>query len=202
MGQRLNIEIVKGDPDNVLANAYYHWSAYTSSAAQLTCLIVAALAASDIEAKNDVDMAVKLLEVTGAGVLNEAENEINAFKSFGLDINEYTVTSGRNEGLISVSDFGKSETRSWEERRVQINIEHQTIYFGVLSSYTLRDWLLWYEGEESYLDLPQCSKWNLENCEFSFSEFIEFTQFVNKLVSNSEYEYYDLERERIISFIE
>ena len=62
MGQRLNIEIVKGDPDNVLANAYYHWSAYTSSAAQLTCLIVAALAASDIEAKNDVDEFISSLK--------------------------------------------------------------------------------------------------------------------------------------------
>ena len=30
MGQRLNIEIVNGETS--LANAYYHWSAYTKSA--------------------------------------------------------------------------------------------------------------------------------------------------------------------------
>ena len=33
MGQRLNIEIKKDS--KVLANAYYHWSAYTSSALQM-----------------------------------------------------------------------------------------------------------------------------------------------------------------------
>ena len=33
MGQRLNIEIKKDS--KVLANSYYHWSAYTSSALQM-----------------------------------------------------------------------------------------------------------------------------------------------------------------------
>lgn len=34
MGQRLNIEIISGD--KVLANAYYHWSAYSRIAIELT----------------------------------------------------------------------------------------------------------------------------------------------------------------------
>ena len=38
MGQRLNIEIMSGE--KVLANAYYHWSAYTASAAELTKIIL------------------------------------------------------------------------------------------------------------------------------------------------------------------
>lgn len=38
MGQRLNIEIMKND--KVLANAYYHWSAYTSSALELCAYII------------------------------------------------------------------------------------------------------------------------------------------------------------------
>ena len=38
MGQRLNIEIMKGC--TILANAYYHWSAYTSSALELCKSIV------------------------------------------------------------------------------------------------------------------------------------------------------------------
>lgn len=38
MGQRLNLEILetKNGVDNILANAYYHWSGYTSSAIRLT----------------------------------------------------------------------------------------------------------------------------------------------------------------------
>lgn len=38
MGQRLNIEIVNGETS--LANCYYHWSAYTSSALGLTRQII------------------------------------------------------------------------------------------------------------------------------------------------------------------
>ena len=34
MGQRLNIEII--NDDKVLANAYYHWAGYTTSAISLT----------------------------------------------------------------------------------------------------------------------------------------------------------------------
>lgn len=33
MGQRLNLEITIGE--NVLANAYYHWSGYTTSSLKL-----------------------------------------------------------------------------------------------------------------------------------------------------------------------
>lgn len=37
MGQRLNIEIVDGN--TTLANAYYHWSAFTFPALELTAEI-------------------------------------------------------------------------------------------------------------------------------------------------------------------
>ena len=44
MGQRLNIQIEMDIPESseskVLANAYYHWSGYTSSAYELVKLIV------------------------------------------------------------------------------------------------------------------------------------------------------------------
>ena len=41
MGQRLNIEIIENG--KVLANAYYHWSGYTSSSLELTQEILEAI---------------------------------------------------------------------------------------------------------------------------------------------------------------
>ena len=38
MGQRLNIEITKNG--NVLANSYYHWSAYSDCALNITTKII------------------------------------------------------------------------------------------------------------------------------------------------------------------
>ena len=38
MGERLNIEVVKGN--KLLANSYYHWSGYSNCAVNLTIEIV------------------------------------------------------------------------------------------------------------------------------------------------------------------
>lgn len=40
MGQRLNIEIFNNG--QVVVNAYYHWSAYTRSALELTAKVISA----------------------------------------------------------------------------------------------------------------------------------------------------------------
>lgn len=55
MGQRLNIEIKsKG---KVVANCYYHWSAYTMSALQLTKEIISNF--DSIQDNDDIKRAVK-----------------------------------------------------------------------------------------------------------------------------------------------
>ena len=69
MGQRLNIEIRKND--EVLANAYYHWSGYTSSSIELTSEILKNI--DNVNFDNDVVKAVKLLEITGAGLTSSEE---------------------------------------------------------------------------------------------------------------------------------
>ena len=65
MGQRLNIQFE--DNTGVLANAYYHWSGYTSSAMLLTNQIISSDLIDDTSISNKVK-AVKLLELTGAGL--------------------------------------------------------------------------------------------------------------------------------------
>ena len=74
MGQRLNIEIKSGE--EIIANAYYHWAAYSESAYELTRLIV-----DEFDNVKDLDkfgQAIVLLQKTGAGVLNE---DFDAVKS-------------------------------------------------------------------------------------------------------------------------
>lgn len=57
MGQRLNIEIKENN--KVLANSYYHWSGYTSSALLLTEKILDAIKSTKHD--NSTVMAIRLL---------------------------------------------------------------------------------------------------------------------------------------------
>lgn len=103
MGQRLNIEIrSKG---KVVANCYYHWSAYTMSALRLTKEIINNF--DGIQDNDDVKRAVKLLESTGAGY------------------------SDRNAGLIATSEEKMNDTRYWEEGRITIDMDNKTFDFNV-----------------------------------------------------------------------
>ena len=67
MGQRLNIEIVENG--KCLANAYYHWSAYTDSSYDLARSIINAI--PTINEENSVLRAIRLLEVTGARLMED-----------------------------------------------------------------------------------------------------------------------------------
>ena len=72
MGQRLNIQFENNT--GVLANAYYHWSGYTSSAMLLTNKIISSDLIDDTSISNKVK-AVKLLELTGAGLTRDELND-------------------------------------------------------------------------------------------------------------------------------
>ena len=103
MGQRLNIEMKsKG---KVVANCYYHWSAYTMTALQLTKEIISNF--DDIKVDDDVKRAVKLLELTGAGY------------------------SDRDNGLIATTEEEMNDTRYWEEGRVTIDMDNKIFDFNV-----------------------------------------------------------------------
>ena len=96
MGQRLNIEIVNGETS--LANCYYHWSAYTGSALNLTKHIIDSY--YDSEAIVGLKMAIELLEATGGGVNETERAEIQKQpKKFGSF--EFKDCTNRNNGLIS-----------------------------------------------------------------------------------------------------
>lgn len=163
MGQRLNIEIVQAE--EVLANSYYHWSAYTSEAISLTKDIIKAAGAS--KGMIPLKRAVFLLQTTGAGF---TEDEMGFAKSIDdLKSEALRCTEGRNEGLIGVSEKAINMTRKWEEGRVTIDIEKETINFRV--------W--WESSEEDFgIDYPDGKLVDLDaNLEcITFDKFNDFAE--------------------------
>ena len=105
MGQRLNIEIKKDS--KVLANAYYHWSAYTSSALQMLGDILSGI--DEVESSSDIEQAVRLLELTGAGVTGRERDLIQ--KSSLNNVINFAIQPAvdRNEGLLAVTEEGIQE---------------------------------------------------------------------------------------------
>ena len=118
MGQRLNIQIEATDTDTnktvVLANCYYHWSGYTSSAMELVKEIVES-GVYNLGILDPVEKAIRLLEATGAGL---AEDELTDT----YNTPKYKVSTSRNDGLIAISEEGTNRIAEWEESRVTINL--------------------------------------------------------------------------------
>ena len=118
MGQRLNIQIEANNTDTnetvVLANCYYHWSGYTSSAMELVNKIVKS-GINNLDILDPVEKAIRLLEATGAGL---AEDELTDT----YNISKYKVSTDRNLGLIAISEEGTNRVAEWEESRVTINL--------------------------------------------------------------------------------
>lgn len=164
MGQRLNIEIkINGE---VQANAYYHWSGYTSSAIKLTEQIL--LQREDFLDKKEPKLsAIRLLETTGAGLTQE---ELEIAKEEYSEVT-FGKCNGRNSGLIAISEDGMNETRIWEEARVTIDFDEETVDFNV--------WSIW--DKEEYLDeyekLPEKeindSNFNIMSFETFLNDFSE-----------------------------
>lgn len=102
MGQRLNIEIVKNG--NVLANSYYHWSAYSNCAMNLAIEIIMNFEyikkykINDNCNNHDLLFAIRLLEQTGAGLYDD--NIKIAKNILGNSLIEFKKCKDRNEGII------------------------------------------------------------------------------------------------------
>ena len=138
MGQRLNIEITKGD--KVIANAYYHWSGYTSSALELINIIVGFYNSKckEFDSYDDLFKASVLLLSTGAGftkesyeyIINYSNNFNNVFKS--IDTKYLFMATSRDDGLIGLTEHEINETRNWEEARVSFDLDSLTIDFNAL----------------------------------------------------------------------
>lgn len=153
MGQRLVIQIEKNE--EALANAYYHWSAYTESAIELTNEVLDFLEES--EKNSDIEKAVEALYKTGARF---APNELANMTKEGIDKSVFSfaiddVPANRNDGLISVSKNGMNESLDWSEGTVYIDIDTGDIGFGVICSEPIEDWRRWRIDSKEDIDIDK-----------------------------------------------
>ena len=184
MGERLNLEICAGE--NVYANAYYHWSGYTSSAIQLTnCALK--LCPQNFNFHSVFFDAIKMLENTGARL---TKSEYSAYSSIvvrnilGNEIPKPKAIQencNRNSGLISITSYGIAETRMWEESRVTIDIKSKSICFGAV-------WMVDNEDEDSEpKQFPNIGNWN--NLIIPIDEFNHFSDKINALIGEKTYQF-------------
>lgn len=103
MGQRLNIKIF--NKGQILANAYYHWSAYTVASLELVQKVLDAYSTFPAEL-SDRQKAVLALQATGAGLPKDERETI-----FAKDLVDLTEFRGRDEGIIAVSPKNIQSTR-------------------------------------------------------------------------------------------
>lgn len=169
MGQRLNIEIQR--KNKTLANSYYHWSAYSSSARELAQQIVNYIN-NNPQNCDDVLYAIRILEHTGAGLTdNLLPSELKTAQEM-FPNEKFKECKGRNYGLLAITDKGIEETRDWEEGRVTINLDNKTINFEVYWEYDPTE-------EDDYDTKPQFEKLALNLDNLKFTDLDELAEQIN-----------------------
>jgi len=170
MGQRLNIEIRRKKDNKILANSYYHWSAYTYSSLKLADEIIENI--YDIirnDKVSDEIKAIQLLQTTGAGLLEQEYNTLNE-----EDKKYCSLATNRNLGLISFTEKGMEETRTWEESRLTITIDFDDKEYDFVGDKNRVDFEVYFptsreEIEEYYGEELKSGKINLDEVvEFNF----------------------------------
>ena len=132
MGQRLNLEITK--KNKVVANAYYHWSAYTGSAYEITATAYNFIKYNKDSIKDPKLLAIRALEATGAGVPDwqEGVSELKRLRNIRkYCTTEFAQFKDRNEGIISCFPDSIKETEDWAEGTATIDLDTESIRFDV-----------------------------------------------------------------------
>ena len=187
MGQRLNIQIEMDIPDSseskVLANAYYHWSGYTSSAYELVKKIADSnYWNEECKLADPVAQAINLLEVTGAGL--EKDEFTDKYPE-----SIYKLSTNRNDGLIAISKTGMDATQNWEEARVTINLTTNMVDMGGV--YYL-DEVDKEEEEETTDEIPEL-EYDLCTSIYNFDKV--YNEFHEKLESKNKYKVIDTNKQ-------
>lgn len=204
MGQRLNIEIVYKREENtedevVLANAYYHWSAYTTSANYLALKIVEKIEKDNFDFDSISDKrlyAIRLLEATGALVANE---DHDAIAEIYPDLT-FKKAESRNDGLISYSEKGIEDTRNWEEGRITIYLKDKTVNATCHHEYD--DRTQYFEDYEAEEDDIVGSEFHADTSNMTFEEFRQFDAACDYASENGYSAFESANGDTIIALIE
>lgn len=187
MGQRLNLQIEMDIPNSseakVLANAYYHWPGYTSSAYELVKMI------ADSEYWNDngkitdpVEKAIRMLEVTGAGLTKDEFTE-------AYPESKYKLSLSRRDGLIAISEAEMLETQVCEEARVTINLTTKMVDMGGVYYLYKEDEI---DDEEEEEDIPEL-KHDLHTSIYEFDKV--YDEFHEKVESKNKHKVIDTHKQ-------
>ena len=162
MGQRLNLEIKKRTKtgDKVLANSYYHWSAYTRDAFDLLVQAHTFLTLNKNIIKDEKLRAIRALECTGAGLpeYDKGDGDLIRIKNMvKYRDTSFQKCTGRNNGIIGCFPDSIKATEDWSEGTVTIYIDDLSFIFDVWCAYeTVEDILEWNEDfkEEEVIIIP------------------------------------------------
>lgn len=168
MGQRLNIEIRRKRDNKILANSYYHWSAYTYSSLKLANEIMENI--YDVirnDKVRDEIKAIQLLQTTGAGLLEQEYNLLNE-----EDKTYCSLATNRNLGLISFTEKGMKETRTWEEGRLTITIDFDNKEYDFVGDKNRVDFEVYFPTSRE--EIEEDYKEELKSGEINLDEVVEF----------------------------
>lgn len=195
MGQRLNISLESDG--KVVANAYYHWSAYTRDAAYLVqgiCEVWDELKECSL---SDAEFACRLLHDTGAGFNHEEIDRIRYQKDSRINTFPLWPVRDRNRGLLAITQEGIEGTERWEEGRVTIDLNSGVIDFWVTLSMTSDE----YKNEYEYDDLEHLPRLRRDpTAGLTVENFWKFYEFLEE--NQGQYEFYIEEGDYVFQLIE
>ena len=168
MGQRLNIEIRRKKDNKILANSYYHWSAYTYSSLKLANEIMENI--YDVirnDKVRDEIKAIQLLQTTGAGLLEQEYNLLNE-----EDKTYCSLATNRNLGLISFTEKSMEETRTWEEGRLTITIDFDNKEYDFVGDKNRVDFEVYLPTSRK--EIEEYYREELKSGEINLDEVVEF----------------------------
>lgn len=208
MGQRLVISVYNNG--ELLANAYYHWSGYTRSANHLLSQMINELKKEDSylhSIESPVLKAIRLLEETGAK-LTDHKGDINEFGAARelFPTEGFATAESRNDGLISITEAGMTDTQGWSEGNASIDIGTLTVTNDCFYIYYNKEEYIaeCFDDEESSEEefkesvfVGDC----VDSGELTFDQFFEWDAFCDEIINQGFYNYQDGEGQ-IISFIE
>lgn len=180
MGQRLVVNVK--NRGETLANAYYHWSAYSTCSLDTVRPIIDYLMLKPLKKLSTID-AIELLRLTGADIteseLLEVKGEFPGLKKVRED--------NRNEGLIAVTGKGISENMYWSEGTIDINLDTESISYGVI--FTVKEGSSdFYDYFENYFengieDLEGATELNLNLSHVPYSEVFNLKNTLEDVIA-------------------
>lgn len=139
MGQRLVVTIKHQDKD--LAKIYYHWSAYTYSALHEIKKITDCIYNNEDETEKELQLRlIRFCEANGGGIKGD-DSEFEYIRNMYPGEEFVTENYSRSNGLIALSEAGMKDLQYWSEGDAEINLDDETVLFGVYS---------WYEHIDHY----------------------------------------------------